>query len=110
VKQMDFVFEELGKKIGDINDQFSHLNYNRPRGDDPEKLDYYLASRAKDAIDRAVARFQKNLKTEANRHWKQREPTRIEFPSVSPEPSSQFTSLSYTGHKPPANRSNEPSE
>jgi hypothetical protein len=95
---IQYDFGELGNRVDEINTQISHLNYYRPVGDATEKLDYYFALRAKGAIDRAVARFQDNLRPEVAKHWKSRGPITIKVPDSTPGASAEFSS--YTGPAP----------
>jgi hypothetical protein len=99
LKQIAYDLGELGSKVDDIHTQIVHLNYNRPRGEAPEKLDYYFAARSKNAIDRAVSLFQKNLKPDAQKHWNARTRMTIATPDGPRSPSSQYSAFSYTGPK-----------
>jgi hypothetical protein len=60
-----------------INDQISHLNYDRLT--DFGKLTFDDAIRIKGQIDRAVAKFQIHLRAEARSLWQFRNPTEVQI-------------------------------
>jgi hypothetical protein len=79
VLQEFFAKESAGSKIQNC---VVHLNYDRPRGDDPAKLTYWEAQRVKESFDRAVVLFESKLSDDAKRYWRKREPQRVNFSFV----------------------------
>jgi hypothetical protein len=68
--------------VSKIQNCVVHLNYDRPRGDDPAKLTYWEAQRVKESFDRAVVLFESKLSDDAKRYWRKREPQRVNFSFV----------------------------
>jgi hypothetical protein len=77
-----------------IQQQIVHLNYGRPRGLDPEKLDYWFADRFVRCVDRAVLKFQADLIDDAKRYWRMRESIVINTPSMTPQPTNAIWAIS----------------
>lgn len=75
-----------------INEQVCHLKYERVSSPD-EKLGGYDVERVKDAIDRALRKFESLLTPEAQKIWRKREPRNLRL-SGPPSPSSASSSAS----------------